>query len=142
MGAEIKGPLLLIGCGKMGSALLEGWLGQGLGPGDALVVEPALTSERAGGTGGVAVVAGPEQIPEAFRPAAIVFAVKPQVMDEVVPHYARYNGPETLFLSIAAGTRIKLFESHLGAQAAIVRVMPNTPAAVGRAKSPNRGLLR
>jgi pyrroline-5-carboxylate reductase len=81
------------------------------------------------------MVAAPDQVAADFRPAVVVFAVKPQSMDEVVGHYARFKAPETLFLSIAAGTRIAYFEAALGADAAIVRVMPNTPAAIGRAMS-------
>ncbi len=135
MNDRIRGPLLLVGCGKMGSALLEGWLAEGVAPEDVLVVEPALDPARTSQPPGVALVATPDEVAADFRPAVVIFAVKPQSMDEVVGHYARFKAPETLYLSIAAGTRIDYFETALGTDAAIVRVMPNTPAAVGRGMS-------
>jgi pyrroline-5-carboxylate reductase len=135
MAEKTDGALLLVGCGKMGTALLEGWLAEGVAAADVLVVEPALDPARAGQVPGVAMVATPDEIPATFRPAVVIFAVKPQSMAEVVPHYLRFKAPETLFLSIAAGTRIDYFEAALGADAAIVRVMPNTPAAIARGMS-------
>ncbi len=127
--------LLLVGCGKMGGALLSGWLAEGIGPGDVVVVEPAADPGRLAALPGVAMVEGPDAIAADFAPDVVIFAVKPQVMADAVPHYARYRNPATLFLSIAAGTRIAFFEACLGADAAIVRVMPNTPAAIGRGMS-------
>jgi len=64
--------------------------------------------------------------------SVIILAVKPQAMDAVAPAYVRFTGPNTVFLSIAAGKTIGYFQSRLGTKAAIVRAMPNTPAAVGR----------
>ncbi len=135
MAEKIDGTLLLVGCGKMGSALLEGWLAEGVAAENVLVVEPALDPTRTAQVPGVTVVAAPDEIPSAFRPSVVIFAVKPQSMAEVVPHYLGFKAPGTFFLSIAAGTRIDYFESVLGSDAAIVRVMPNTPAAVGRGMS-------
>jgi pyrroline-5-carboxylate reductase len=65
-------------------------------------------------------------------PAVIVVAVKPQVMEDVFPPLARLAGSGTLVLSIAAGRTIRSFEAHLPAGTAVVRSMPNTPAAIGR----------
>ncbi len=129
------GPLLLVGCGKMGGALLQGWLRQGADPRNILVVEPMADPHRVLAAPGVKVLAEPGQVPADFAPAVVILAVKPQSMDEVAPRYGRFAGPDTVFMSIAAGTKIAYFERQFGADAAIVRVMPNTPAAVERGMS-------
>lgn len=125
----IAGPLLLVGCGKMGGALLKGWLAQGLAPAQALAIEPnpAAMGDLAGK---IRQVGEPSAIPAGFAPRTVLLAVKPQMMDGAIGHYARFA--DALFLSIAAGKTIGYFERHLGAKAAIIRAMPNTPAAVGR----------
>ncbi len=131
--ARIAGPLLLVGCGKMGTALLRGWLEHGLAREDVIVVEPAaaarssLTEEL-----GVEAVAGPEEIGGDFRCRAAVFAVKPQMMADVLPVYAERMTAETLVISIAAGTSVERFEHAFGDNTPIVRAMPNTPAAIGQ----------
>ncbi|HUT50476.1 MAG TPA: pyrroline-5-carboxylate reductase [Alphaproteobacteria bacterium] len=127
-GAECR--LLLVGCGRMGSALLDGWLASGIAAADVVVVEPA-----AGGAlpePSPRFVAEPAAIARDFAPTVVIFAVKPQTMDETAPLYARYAGAGTVFLSIAAGKTIGFFQAALGEAAAIVRSMPNTPAAIGR----------
>lgn len=122
-------PLLLVGCGKMGGALLAGWLDGGIVAADAvIVVEPADITLPAG----VRRVDDAAALDADIVPEIIVFAVKPQAMDGVVPPYARFAGGRTVFLSIAAGRPIGYFERLLDPAAAIVRAMPNTPAAVGR----------
>ncbi len=129
----IGGPVLLVGCGKMGGALLGGWIASGLDPSDAVVVEPAEALARATRDDhGVMVVSHLNDVDDGFAPRIVVLAVKPQVMDDVVPPYGRFAGPDTVFLSIAAGRSISYLENCLGGGAAIVRSMPNTPAAVGR----------
>ena len=123
--------LLLVGCGKMGGAMLSGWLGRDMSPADVVVVEPyggdAIREQL-----DVTVIEALQELDTAFIPDIIVFAVKPQAMDEIVPLYAKFVRPETMFLSIAAGKPSSYFEKLLGDGAAIVRSMPNTPAAVGR----------
>ena len=120
--------ILLVGCGKMGGAMLQGWLADpALGP--FVAVEPGQTPAAARDPR-VIHVANAETIPADFVPDAIVFATKPQVMNDVIPAYKKYAG--ALFVSIAAGTTIATFERHLGAGIALVRAMPNTPASVGR----------
>ncbi len=125
--------LVLAGCGKMGGALLEGWLERGIKAAKVTVVEPsaeiaaALEKKFA-----VQVIDSPDAIGSDFSPEVVVFALKPQVMDDVVPAYARFAGPGCVFLSIAAGRTIAYFQDMLGPAAAIVRSMPNTPAAVRR----------
>ena len=125
--------LLLVGCGKMGSALARGWLAAGARADNIVAVEPAPDAAAAFPDGLCpAFVDSPDNAPAGFSPDVIVFAVKPQVMEAVVPAYARYADSDTVFLSIAAGTPIGFFEAHLSSASPIVRSMPNTPAAVGR----------
>jgi len=126
--------LLLVGGGKMGSALLSGWLARGMAPQEVRVIEPNAEAAAHYDATGVAIGAAADSIPVSARPHTILFAVKPQVMDQVVPTYHRF-APHALFISIAAGKPIAFFEKHLGADSAVVRVMPNTPAAVGRGMS-------
>lgn len=125
----MNGPLLLVGCGKMGGALLAGWIDRGLDPARVTVVEPYAESVQAPG---VHIVADASALDAAYAPEVVVFAVKPQMTDGVVPAYARFAGPGTVFLSIAAGRTIGYYTERLGPKAAIVRTMPNTPAAVRR----------
>jgi pyrroline-5-carboxylate reductase len=120
--------ILLVGCGKMGSALMSGWIARGTSPDKIFVVDPAEPDLPPG----VAHGADMADIPQDFVAAVVVLAVKPQVMDAVAAPYAALVRPGTVFLSIAAGRNVASFENLLGADAAIVRAMPNTPAAVGR----------
>lgn len=115
--------ILLVGCGKMGGAMLAGWRARGLGP--FTVVEPKPGDIAAPD---ITLHAAADQIAKGFAPRAIVFAVKPQMMDAVVPAYRRFK---TLFVSIAAGKTHAYFQDKLG-PVAMVRAMPNTPAAIGR----------
>ncbi len=128
----MTGALLLAGCGKMGGALLEGWIEAGYPPERITVVEPDKdAAKRHGRKDGPTFLASPADLESGFAPALVAFAVKPQMMDAVAPAYALFAGPDTVFLSIAAGKTIAYFEDVLGARAAVVRAMPNTPAAVG-----------
>lgn len=130
------GPLLLVGGGKMGEALLRGWLAKGLPAADAHVVEPdpARCAGLASGLG-VRASVGADGLPDGLSPRVLVLAVKPQVMDEILPAYDALVGPGTLVLSIAAGRPIASFERAFAPGTAVVRAMPNTPAAVGRGVS-------
>jgi pyrroline-5-carboxylate reductase len=125
------GTILLVGCGQMGSAMLRGWLARGAA-GRFVVVEPAGAPAALAEAANVSFYRAADDSPAELAPDAVVFAVKPQVIDQVVPAYRRWVRPQTLFLSIAAGTTIAGLARHLG-DAAIVRCMPNTPAAIGRA---------
>jgi len=127
---KLEAPLLLVGCGKMGGALLDGWLKQGIAAAQVLVVEPGPVTAPAG----VRVLADAAAIPADFKPGLVVLAVKPQGMAEILPAYRRFAG-DAAFLSIAAGKTIGFFTGILGAGTAVVRVMPNTPAAIGRGMS-------
>lgn len=122
--------ILLVGCGKMGSAMLSGWLDQGIAGEGVVVVEPGEAARAEFGSRGVRVVASAAQVPGDYSPEVVVLAVKPQVMAEVAPPYGRFD--TAVFLSIAAGKTIAFFEDKLGGNRAIVRAMPNTPSAVRR----------
>ena len=117
--------LVLLGCGKMGSALLEGWLKQGVQAQAVHVIEPH-PSDWVKATGVHLNGALPMQ------PAVALIAVKPQMMGQALPALQGFAGGATLFLTIAAGTTIATYEQALGQGTRIVRAMPNTPAAVGR----------
>ncbi len=117
--------LVLLGCGKMGSAMLQGWLEGGMAPGSVHVIDPKPSDWlRAAG------VHLNAELPDA--PAIVLIAVKPQMMGDALPSIAAMGGGETVFLSVAAGTPISAFEAAFGADSPIIRAMPNTPAAVGR----------
>ncbi|MEM9442260.1 MAG: pyrroline-5-carboxylate reductase [Pseudomonadota bacterium] len=127
----LSGPILLVGFGKMGAALLHGWLDHGLLKSDVMVVEPSDAGRQALADLDVAAFAGPDQLPSThFR--AVIFAVKPQIIAGVLPAYQDVTTNDTLIISIAAGTAISRFERTFGGKAAIVRAMPNTPAAIGQ----------
>src|SRR5262249_24630586 len=122
-----SGPLVLVGAGKMGGAMLEGWLALGLDPARLVVIDPQPSSA-------IAAHAGLRLNPdlEGLRAAAIVVAVKPQVAGEIVPRLGSLIDTTTIVVSIMAGRTLAFLEHALPAGTAIVRAMPNTPAAVGR----------
>lgn len=117
--------LVLVGCGKMGSALLQGWLAQGVPVASVWVLDPNPSDWIKGL--GVNLNAG---LPAA--PDLVLIAVKPQMMGAALPGLAALGGGGTLFLTVAAGTTIASYERVLGAGTPVIRAMPNTPAAVGR----------
>jgi pyrroline-5-carboxylate reductase len=131
----IEGTILLVGCGRMGGALIEGWVKCGLNPVDVIIVEPAgrdtiapCSKHRA-----LSCLSSAAEVPRDFVPDVVVFAVKPQVADSVIGDYRRFTDKAPVFLSVIAGKTTGYFQKYLGADAAIVRCMPNTPAAVGKA---------
>src|SRR5258708_5305856 len=123
--------LILVGCGKMGGAMLEGWLAPGI-VGHAAVAEPGPGAANFAGRPDVALQADVETPAADLKPDVVVFAVKPQMMNAVAPHYRRFAQASALILSIAAGKTIGYFDRQLGSGAAIVRALPNTPAAIRR----------
>ncbi|MDA0238709.1 MAG: pyrroline-5-carboxylate reductase [Proteobacteria bacterium] len=128
----MAGEILLVGCGKMGGALLDGWLDQGTDGATISVVEPTPQASEPANRSDVHFYQSLYAVPSSFTPAIVLFAVKPQMMDEVAPAFASYTDAGATFLSIAAGKPIQFFAGHLGGGAAIVRAMPNTPASVRR----------
>lgn len=118
--------LVLLGCGKMGSAMLQGWLDGGLPASAVWVVDPQ-PSDWLKGLEGLNLNT---ELPAA--PAVVLIAVKPQMMEAALPTLAAMGNGDTLFISVAAGISIATYERLLGKDTPIVRAMPNTPAAVGR----------
>lgn len=121
---ETRG-LVLLGCGKMGSAMLAGWLEGGLPATSVWVLDPNPSDWLQGS--GVHINT---DLP--VNPALVLVAVKPQMMGAALPKLQALGNGETLFVSVAAGTSIATFEQTLGADTPIVRAMPNTPAAIGQ----------
>lgn len=120
--------LVLLGCGKMGSAMLAGWLDGGVDAENVYVLDPKPSDWLVKLAGkGLNLNA---ELPN--DPAICILAVKPQMMGAALPRLQALGNGSSLFLSIAAGTSIASFEAVLGAQTPIVRAMPNTPAAIGR----------
>jgi len=124
-----RGTLVLVGAGRMGGALLTGWLARGLDPKRVVVLEPqpgaALKALRRRG-----LVLNPKRPPQAVT--ALVIAVKPQVAAETLPTLSPMLAPSTLVLSIMAGRTLAFLAAGMQRKAALVRAMPNTPAAIGR----------
>jgi len=120
-------PILLLGGGKMGGAMLAGWRERGLAP--SFVVDPAPAAAALAGDG-VQVVASANALPPGFEPAAIVLAVKPQQADAALPGLGRFAIGDTVVVSIMAGRTISGLRVLLGADVPVVRAMPNTPAAI------------
>jgi pyrroline-5-carboxylate reductase len=127
--ADLSGTILLAGAGKMGGALLEGWLALGLNPKHIVVIEPAPAGHlTALADRGVRLNPPRDRIGEV---AAVMVAVKPQVAPEVMPALAPLVGAATVVVSIMAGRTLQFLEAALPG-AAVIRAMPNTPAAIGR----------
>jgi len=128
----MSGVVVLVGCGNMGRAMLEGWIASGkLKADEALVVEPAEALRARAAALGVTALTDAAEIGADVAPRLVVFAVKPQVIRDIIPAYARFKASAT-YVSVAAGTPVAAFEEGLGADAAILRCMPNTPAAIGK----------
>ncbi len=121
---------LLVGGGKMGSALLAGWLDHGIAGAAITIVEPDAEARARAAALGVRVCGDVAELQSDHGANIVVFAIKPQAMAAALPAYRRFASG-AVFLSIAAGQTIAGLERHLGA-AAVVRAMPNTPAAVHR----------
>jgi pyrroline-5-carboxylate reductase len=125
-------PLVLVGAGKMGGALLAGWLDQGLAPEGVFLRDPTPPAEIAQLVAEKGLRLNLPFDEMAVAPRIVILAVKPQIMDAVLPDLRSLVRPGTLFLSIAAGVDLRRLDELLGGGAAIVRAMPNTPAAVGK----------
>jgi pyrroline-5-carboxylate reductase len=126
---NFTGTLVLVGAGKMGGAMLEGWLALGLDPAKVAILEPKPADEIAAlKDRGVRINPAPASITDA---AFIILAVKPQVATEVVPPLKALVRPNTVAVSVMAGKTIAFLQGALG-DIAIVRSIPNTPAAIGR----------
>ncbi len=120
----------LIGAGNMGLALLEGWARQGLKDDQVVVVEPNPSPRLTAlcGEAGFSLSPGPR----AAAREAVVLAIKPQALAAGAEAATPFVGPDTLIVSILAGKRLADISARLPDAGAIVRAMPNTPAAIGR----------
>lgn len=135
MTSDAQPAVVLVGCGNMGRALLDGWLDHGLTAAAVTVVEPDTARTQDLAHRGVRTVATADGVPGIQGLGAVVLAVKPQALAAVLPAYHRFTparGGAAVFLSIAAGRTIGGIAALLGEQTPIVRAMPNTPAAVRR----------
>ena len=131
MSSTASGSVLLVGAGRMGGALLKGWLAGGHDAARIFVQEPSPPPDVAEAIAAAEIVTGEPPV-MSTPPRVIVLAVKPQMMEALLPAIAPLAGPDTVVLSVAAGTSIESMARHFGPDAAIVRAMPNTPAAIGR----------
>lgn len=130
MAVAASGPIVLVGAGNMGGAMLSGWLKSGIAGSSLLVLDtgpaPAMASLLAENG-----VRHETAAPAGVQAGVLFIAVKPQVIDQVLPPLKGLVGPQTVVVSVAAGKTLANLESHLG-PAAMVRAMPNTPAMIGR----------
>src|SRR5689334_22795481 len=127
--SKFRGNLVLVGAGKMGTAMLDGWLARGLKPKQITVIEPQPTKDtKALSRRGLKLNPKGKSAPA----SAIVIAVKPQSASEALPPLIKYVGKGTLLLSIMAGRTMAFLEKSFPTGTPIVRAMPNTPAAIGR----------
>jgi pyrroline-5-carboxylate reductase len=117
--------ILIVGCGNMAGAMLRRWLEVGLPPRTVTVVRPSGVAPAPG-------VRTLTQVPPDASPRLVLLGVKPQKLDEVSEAVARLAGPDTLLLSILAGTQISALQQRLPQAGAVIRAMPNMPVSIGR----------
>jgi len=128
--------LVLFGAGKMGGALLKGWLETNIiEPRDIVVMDPQPSSEITALCAARGLALNPEQDGVPLAPEVVVLAVKPQIVDQVLPGLRALLGPETVCLSIAAGISLEHLAAQLGEHTPLVRAMPNLPASIGKGAS-------
>ncbi len=131
MSSRLAGTLVLVGAGKMGGAMLEGWLASGADSKKIVALDPFASDDMKSllAKHGVALNKEISSITDA---EVVLIAVKPQLMEEVLPNIVPLGKSNPLIISIAAGKTIATFEKHFGKAAAVIRTIPNTPAAIGR----------
>ncbi len=121
--------ILLVGAGRMGGAMLDGWLADGVAGSRITVVDPAPGEALATLCGTAGVALNPASV---RAPDTLLLAIKPQMLDAAAPSIAAWTGPGTVVVSILAGRTLADLSAHFPAAAGCVRAMPNLPAAVGR----------
>ena len=131
MSLALKGTLVLVGAGKMGGAMLEGWLKSGADPEKIVVLDPFASGEMKALLAEHKVSLNPA-IAGIKNAEVVLIAVKPQVMEEVLPTVVGLGSSKPQILSVAAGKTIASFERHFGTSSAVIRTIPNTPASIGR----------
>lgn len=128
---QLRGPVVLVGAGKMGGAILEGWLRSGIDPERVVALDPNMSDEMAASLSARGALANPAL--EAFPdPAIILLAVKPQVAPAVLATVRGIVKPGTLVVSIMAGRTIGFLQEALPRGTSVVRTIPNTPASIGQ----------
>ena len=127
--SSFTGHLVLVGAGQMGGALLKGWLRLGLDPHRVTVLDPKPPANIMPLIEAGHIQFNPDNPPFADT---LVLAIKPQMADEVMPRLTQLVGKTTLIISVMAGKTIHTIENALGADTAVIRTIPNTPASVGR----------
>jgi pyrroline-5-carboxylate reductase len=128
--AALPRSLVLVGAGKMGGAMLEGWLKVGLVPQGVTVLDPRPSDEMTALCSRHGIALNPAE--PAREPEALVLATKPQMLDTAAEAVGRLVGPETLVVSILAGKTMGNLRARLPGARAVVRAMPNLPASIGR----------
>src|SRR6185503_8713288 len=128
--AGVTPPILLAGAGRMGGALLKGWIERGIRPLFVLEPHPSLSLRRLATTGSISLHKNPEEVSAALR--AVVIALKPQVLRSEAEKLRPIARSGALMISIAAGTTIRSLKRAWGKNARVIRAMPNTPGAIGR----------
>jgi pyrroline-5-carboxylate reductase len=128
--STLSGPIVLVGAGNMGGAMLAGWLKSGIPGASVIVVDPGPSAAMLALIGDAGATHA-TNLTDGVKAGVLFLAVKPQVMEAVLPSLKVAVGPETVVVSVAAGKTLAFLESHLG-EAAMVRAMPNTPAMIGR----------
>lgn len=123
-------PIVLVGAGNMGGAILRGWIENKVDPANIFVSDPGLPDEFKAYLDDHSVKYG-AAMPEGMKAAVLMIAIKPQMMEKVLPSLVSGTDDGTLIVSIAAGTTISKMKSFLPL-GKIIRTMPNTPAMVGR----------
>lgn len=126
---SVPGALLLVGAGKMGGAMLQGWLRLGLDPASIYVADPQPSPEMKAELDKRGIALNPASMP---APRVVVLAVKPQILAGALKAVSNHVEKNTLVISILAGTTLGALDAGLPAHTAIIRAMPNTPAAIGR----------
>lgn len=132
MALTFDGTMLIVGAGKMGTALLEGFLANGLKPDQVFVQDPAPTKaikERLSDNGVPIFQDARAELRHA--PDVVMLAVKPQVMTEVLASLTGVVKDTTLVVSVLAGKPLRALETGLNTSAPVIRAMPNTPASIG-----------
>ncbi|NVJ97222.1 MAG: pyrroline-5-carboxylate reductase [Alphaproteobacteria bacterium] len=124
-------PLVLVGCGNMGQAMAMGWLRAGLSPDHLFVVDPGASADRLLGAKTENFVQTARDLPVGLKARVIVLAVKPQMMDNVIGLFGPFVDANTMIISVAAGITLGQLKGGIGGEGTYVRVMPNTPAAIG-----------
>ena len=131
MSLQLSGTLVLVGAGKMGGAMLEGWLKSGADPKKFVVLDPFASDEMKALLSRHGVSLNPA-VSGIGNVEVVLIALKPQMMEEALPPLVGLGASKPLILSVAAGKTIASFERHFGKAAAIIRTIPNTPAGIGR----------